>query len=180
MFNVSVMKKIKNENINKYEKKCEAGGCEEAGSCRAPKDRTLREYYWFCPKHAREYNEKWDYYQGMSPAEIEANLREDVVWHRPTWNFASRRPQFHDPFNIQKDIGVDFNVPLHEKEISPEALNAMKILDLQEPLAKQKIKNRYRELAKKYHPDINGGDKKAEDRFKEVSAAYMILIKLFK
>ncbi|MGZ3695641.1 MAG: DnaJ domain-containing protein, partial [Bdellovibrionota bacterium] len=34
------------------------------------------------------------------------------------------------------------------------------------------IKNAYRSLAKKFHPDLNPGNKKAEARFKEVAAAY--------
>jgi molecular chaperone DnaJ len=37
------------------------------------------------------------------------------------------------------------------------------------------IKRAYRKLARKYHPDVNPGDKKAEERFKEVSAAFEVL-----
>lgn len=37
------------------------------------------------------------------------------------------------------------------------------------------IKKAYRELAKKYHPDVTGGDKAKEVRFKEVSAAYDVV-----
>ena len=37
------------------------------------------------------------------------------------------------------------------------------------------IKKAYRKLAMKYHPDKNKGDKKAETKFKEISAAYDIL-----
>jgi len=39
----------------------------------------------------------------------------------------------------------------------------------------EEIKAAYRKLARKHHPDVNPGDKKAEDRFKEVSAAHDIL-----
>ena len=37
------------------------------------------------------------------------------------------------------------------------------------------IKKAYRKLAKKYHPDINPGDKEAEAKFKEASEAYAVL-----
>ena len=37
------------------------------------------------------------------------------------------------------------------------------------------IKRAYRQLAKKYHPDMNPGDAEAEARFKEVNEAYAVL-----
>ena len=37
------------------------------------------------------------------------------------------------------------------------------------------LKKAYRELAKKYHPDMNPGDKEAEAKFKEASEAYAVL-----
>ena len=37
------------------------------------------------------------------------------------------------------------------------------------------IKKAYRKLAKKYHPDTNAGDPKAEQMFKEVTEAYSVL-----
>ena len=37
------------------------------------------------------------------------------------------------------------------------------------------IKRAYRSLAKKYHPDVNPGDKEAEQKFKEVNEAYAVL-----
>lgn len=39
----------------------------------------------------------------------------------------------------------------------------------------KEIKSAYRKLAKKYHPDLNPGDKKAEDKLKKINAAYDVL-----
>lgn len=39
----------------------------------------------------------------------------------------------------------------------------------------EEIKTAYREQAKRYHPDVNVGDKKSEDRFKDINEAYKIL-----
>ena len=44
-------------------RKCDHPGCNEPGEYRAPKDRRLKEYYWFCLKHVQEYNAKWNYYE---------------------------------------------------------------------------------------------------------------------
>ena len=37
------------------------------------------------------------------------------------------------------------------------------------------LKKAYRTLAKKYHPDMNPGDKEAEQKFKEINEAYGVL-----
>lgn len=39
----------------------------------------------------------------------------------------------------------------------------------------EEVKKAYRKLARKYHPDVNPGDKQAEERFKEVTAAFEVL-----
>jgi len=49
------------------------------------------------------------------------------------------------------------------------------ILGLKKGAAADEIKKAFRKLAVKYHPDKNAGDKKAEDRFKEINEAYAVL-----
>ena len=49
------------------------------------------------------------------------------------------------------------------------------ILGVSRGASAKEIKSKYRKLARKYHPDVNPGDKKAEARFKEVSEAYRVL-----
>ncbi len=50
-----------------------------------------------------------------------------------------------------------------------------KILGVDKTADAKAIKKAYRELARRYHPDANPGDKKAEQQFKEVSEAYEVL-----
>lgn len=46
------------------------------------------------------------------------------------------------------------------------------------PFNKQELKNRYKDLVKKYHPDHNPNDPRAEDRLKAINHAYSVLKKL--
>ena len=53
---------------------------------------------------------------------------------------------------------------------------ALALLDLHPPVTRDDIKLRYKELVKKYHPDANGGDKGAEEKFKQIAQAYQTLM----
>lgn len=50
-----------------------------------------------------------------------------------------------------------------------------KILGVDRSASEKEIKQAYRRLARKYHPDVNPGDKSAEARFKEMNEAYEVL-----
>ena len=50
-----------------------------------------------------------------------------------------------------------------------------KVLNVSRGASADEIKKAYRKLARKYHPDVNPGDKKAELRFKEINEAYEVL-----
>ena len=164
---------------------CDTPGCTAAGEYRAPKSRsTLNEYWWFCLPHVREYNAAWDYYKGMSPQEIEANLRHDSGWHRPTWPLgrlgAARRlsPEFlRDPlglFNGEAPRARKPETPA-EKMAPPELRAALDVLGLEWPVDHRAVRTRYKELAKRFHPDVNNGDRSAEEKLKDVNRAYSLL-----
>jgi curved DNA-binding protein CbpA len=52
----------------------------------------------------------------------------------------------------------------------------MATLDLTPPVTIVALKTRYKKLVKLYHPDANGGDKAAEEKFKDISEAYRIVM----
>src|ERR1700744_631162 len=49
------------------------------------------------------------------------------------------------------------------------------ILGIKKAATQDEIRKAFRKLARKYHPDVNPGDKKAEERFKEISEANDVL-----
>lgn len=53
--------------------------------------------------------------------------------------------------------------------------NLYEILGIGRGASEAEIKKAYRQMAKKYHPDLNKGDKIAEERFKEAADAYQVL-----
>ncbi|MFN7921265.1 MAG: J domain-containing protein [Bryobacteraceae bacterium] len=57
----------------------------------------------------------------------------------------------------------------------PEKKDYYEVLGLQRGASEDDIRKAYRRLARKYHPDLNPGDKTAEDRFKTLQEAYDIL-----
>ena len=50
-----------------------------------------------------------------------------------------------------------------------------KILGVERKASVDDIRKAYRKLAMQHHPDKNPGDKKAEDKFKEINEAYQVL-----
>jgi len=173
------------ESLNKD---CEAEGCIELGLYRAPKSRrALRDFRWFCLKHVREYNSAWDYYKDMSQEEIEANLRADTLWQRPTWplgrqgsaplGHAARMSQvLEDELNLS--FGEKIKPPAPPK-LPAELYEALGILGLDWPVSLPAVKARYKKLAKRHHPDANNGDKKSEEMFKAINLAYTTLSSKF-
>jgi hypothetical protein len=155
---------------------CEAADCAEAGAFRAPRSpAALRDFRWFCLKHVREYNLAWDYYKGMSTAEIEANLRSDSMWQRPTWPLG----RLGHAAKVEQILEDELHVAFGDKTRAPaqaklpsELHDALEALDLAWPVSLNAVKAKYKKLAKRYHPDANDGDKKSEEMFKAINLAY--------
>ncbi len=58
---------------------------------------------------------------------------------------------------------------------SPKSQNYYKVLGINTSASAQEIKTAYRNLARKYHPDVNPGNKLCEEKFKEIGEAYNVL-----
>jgi hypothetical protein len=68
---------------------CDYPGCKEKAAFRAPKSPDqLDEFFWFCKDHIREYNLKWNFFQGTSDEEFQKFLDKDRVWERETKPFS--------------------------------------------------------------------------------------------
>src|SRR5215212_10251656 len=56
-----------------------------------------------------------------------------------------------------------------------EKVDLYKVLEVSKEASQDEIRRSYRRLARKFHPDANPGDRKAEERFKEIQHAYEVL-----
>eukprot|EP01037_Dinobryon_pediforme_P002004 gene2005-2042_t len=160
---------------------CEMPGCPHQGAYRAPKSRTeLNRYFWFCLEHVRSYNAAWDFYKGMTPGQIEAQLRADTSWQRPTWPLGHLgghidEAMLRDPNHVlNAGLGGQSRRPKapSANELPSELREPMATLGLDWPVTMDALKHRYKELAKRHHPDANGGDRASEERLKTINLAY--------
>lgn len=168
---------------------CAWPGCADAGEFHAPKSpRDLAEHVWLCAEHIREHNKTWNYFDGMTDAEVEAAVRDDTVWQRPTWKLGSKpsvktakrfaNARFRDAFGLFDDDG-DHTPDLKQRTFAPGTpeAKAFATLDLDIPVTLEALKARYKQLVKRHHPDANAGAKAAEEKFKEIVSAYQVVLK---
>ncbi len=163
---------------------CEMPGCAEHGEHRAPKNRELSDYYWFCKDHVQEYNKAWNFFEGMSIADMEEHIARATVWDRPTrrsdaaGNAEAIKRKAWQTYHFTddeppKDYTQDRSRYAGNRQ-TPE-FEALAIMGLEPPVDLDKIKSRYKALAKKHHPDLNRDDPNAEELLKKINMAYTVL-----
>ena len=169
-------------------------GCTEPGLYPAPKGRGHEgQYHRFCLDHVREYNKSYNYFSGLPDEAVAKHQKDDMIGHRPTWSSASThgrvtapqrrsapqrlRPPLHhlDPFGLFPErAGADQAAEPEPADPQAPSGNAC-ASSIEDTATKAEIKARFKELVKRLHPDHNKGDRRSEDKLREVIQAYNYL-----
>lgn len=176
---------------------CEMPGCPEAGEFRAPGAQGNSfdgpgDWRWFCLDHVREFNSGYDWFEGMSAEEILAAQAPAAGWRteshafRPTAGLDGmpRWSDFDDPLDaIAARAGGIRSRAQREAQMamdgrfSREEAQALETMGLGLDTDRRRLRRRYSELVRRYHPDRNGGDRRYEGRLTRVVEAYQLLRK---
>ena len=172
---------------------CQWKGCSQTGNHRAPMGRGHEgRYFIFCGEHVRQYNASYNYFDGMSDTDVAAFQKDALTGHRPTWKTGANawshgtkngarsadlgdgQPRLNDPhgffsWRAKRTTDAEEQPARYVKPLERKALDA---LHLSEKATKDDIKARFKELVKRHHPDANGGDKRSEDKLREIIQAY--------
>ena len=139
---------------------CDRVGCDAPGDRPAPKAPNSRERWYFCEAHAAEYNKNWNYFAGLSAEEAARRAAEEES------GASAYRKSAHWGWGGPGDGSR-----------SRDEMRALSVLGLESDAEFKQIRSAYRQLAKEHHPDLKQGDKEAEQRFREIQAAYDLLRK---
>ena len=137
---------------------CDRHGCEAPGDRPAPKAPNSKERWYFCETHAAEYNRNWNYFAGLDAEAAAAREAEESA------GASAFKQAGHWQWGGPGD-GTR----------SRDEMRALSVLGLDSDAEYREIRTAYRRLAKEHHPDLKQGDKEAEQRFREIQAAYDVL-----
>ncbi|MDC9701626.1 MAG: DnaJ domain-containing protein [Alphaproteobacteria bacterium] len=171
---------------------CNWNGCKEIGKYPAPKGRNREgEYFQLCLKHIRDYNRSYDYFSGMSDDEVAGYLQKSRTDHQPTWAVGMRTNKMRTKTEKNASLGQDmlgdssgfFRKKAEKRKKKKEKTTetrivyeaerkAFGILGLNVDSSTVRIKDRYKELVKRHHPDANGNDPSSEDKLRDIIQAY--------
>ncbi len=137
---------------------CDRHGCDEPGSCPAPKAPNSPERWYFCQRHAAEYNSKWDYFEGLEKEEAAARAKAEQSEN------AGYAEASHYGWAGSGDGSR-----------SADEMRALEVLELESDADFTAIKKAYRTRAKLVHPDVKPGDAEAAKEFQAIQLAYEVL-----
>ena len=113
-------------------------------------------------------------------------LKSDMTWHKPTQSFSSSDNFFKvlwnttlkDEFDKTKLRG-EYN-HMNQFKFDANDIKAFSILGVSVGLKWEQIQNKFKTLVKKFHPDINLGNKEYEEKLKLITLAYTQLKNTYK
>ena len=158
---------------------CDWNNCLEEGSYKAPIEKdNSKKYRMLCLNHVKEFNKNWNYFEGMDDRQIYEFLKSDMIWHKPTQSFSSSDNFFKILWNnALKDENHKFkNVEsldhMEQFRFNNQDFQAFTILNIPVGMEWKKIQEKFKKLVKKFHPDMNSGSKKFEEKLKIITLAY--------
>ena len=170
---------------------CAVPGCPMPGEYKAPLTASSFDgpgaWQWLCLDHVREHNQRYNFFEGMSPEEIEAAQSPIAGWDRSTRTFAHvgadpapAWSDFRDPLDaIAGRFGdrLKARAQPSRSRFSGEEQQALSVLGLGQDTDLHSVRQRYSELVRRYHPDRNGGDRRHEGKLGQVLEAWATLRK---
>ena len=140
-------------------------------------------------------NHSYNFFAGMSTADIAKYQKDAVTGHRPTWKmgmnggrptsrshsarFSPHLDGADDPLGLFRHFGAradgDHLRRRESRVIHNAERKALDVLGLEPEATAHDIKAKFKALVKRHHPDANGGDRSTEDRLREIIQAYNYL-----
>ncbi len=158
---------------------CDWNKCKKIGEYKAPVEKdNSKKFRMLCLEHIKEFNKNWNYFSGMNDDQIMNFLKSDMTWHKPTQSFSSSDNFFKVLWNNTLSDEVDgnkFNSELNymrQFKFDNKDIKAFSVLGVSVGIKWQKIQNKFKILVKKFHPDMNSGNKKFEEKLKLITLAY--------
>jgi hypothetical protein len=172
---------------------CDADLCQHIAVVRVAKSpRETASKLWLCADHARAHNARWNFFDGMSPEEAEAARLANIYGDRPTWAMgknerARTSARARGPADLRDAFGIFSEAVKASHRVRPDLrdgrpvskLQSRAFLTLDLPISAPAgdIRKRYADLLRRFHPDVNGGDRSAETQLQDVVRAHHILKK---
>lgn len=171
--------------------------CQAPGEFRAPGDRSANfdgpgDWRWLCLDHVREFNAGFDWFEGMSAEEIYAAQAPAAGWRTESPSFRAaagggdlpRWADYDDPLDAiaARAAGIKSRARREMETAASGRFNreeaaALEAMGLGSDIDRTKLRRRYSELVRRFHPDRNGGDRRHEARLSRVVEAYQLLRK---